>query len=86
MHFVVIIMVIISQALKKEQDGGQTMCENNKGIHEKKKVEKHYIRRYGPRLNAIFSKWPRVKLIAHSGADTGGECRGCIPPPDLNRC
>jgi len=48
MRFAVIIMIRISYALKKEQEGG----------HEPKKVEKHRIRRYGPPVNATLSKWP----------------------------
>jgi len=48
MHFVVIIMVIISYVLKKEQEGCRRLCENTKGGHEPKTVEKHCIRKYGP--------------------------------------
>ena len=37
--------------MKKEQEGGHRMCENNKGSHGPKKVEKHCIRRHGPEMN-----------------------------------
>jgi len=62
MHFVVIIMVIISYVLKIEQEGGRRLCENSKGGHEQKTVEKHCIRRYGPPLNVAFSKCPSSQI------------------------
>jgi len=57
-HFVVIIKVVISYVLKKEQEEGCKLCEITKENHGPNKVEKHYIRWYGPPLNAAFSKWP----------------------------
>jgi len=62
MHFVVIIMVIISYVLKKEQERCHRWCENTKGGREPKTVEKHCIRKYGPLLNATFSKWPPTQI------------------------
>jgi len=38
MHFVVIIIVIISYVLKKEKERGQGLCENTKGGDEPKKL------------------------------------------------
>ena len=48
MHFLVIIMVIISYVLKKKQEGGRRLSENTKGGYEPKTVEKHSIRRLRP--------------------------------------
>ena len=62
MPFVVIIMVIISYVLKKQQEGCRRLCENTKGGHEPKTVEKHSIRKDGPLLNAAFSKWPTSQI------------------------
>jgi len=58
----VIIMVIISCVLKKQPEGCRTLCENTKGGHEPKTVEKHCIRKDGPLLNAAFSKWPPSQI------------------------
>jgi len=55
-------MVFISYALKLEQEGCRRLCENTKGDHQPKTVEKHSIRRYGPLLNAAFSKWPPSRI------------------------
>ena len=57
--------MVISYALKKEQEGCRRLCENTKGGHELKTVEKHCIRKYGPLLNAPSQKGSRAKLIAH---------------------
>jgi len=62
MHFVVIIMFIISYVLTKEQEGCCRLCENTKGGQEPKTGEKHCIRKYGPLLNAAFSKWPPSQI------------------------
>jgi len=61
MH-VVIITVIISYTLKKDQEGSRRLYENTKGDHEPNKVEKHCIRWYGPPLTAAFSKWPPSQI------------------------
>jgi len=61
MH-VVIIMVIASYTLKKDQEEGHRLCENTKGSHGPNKVEKHCIRWYGPLLNTAFSKWPSSQI------------------------
>jgi len=62
MHFVVFVLVIISNVLKKEKEDGRKLCENTKGGYERKTVEKHSIRRYGPPLNTAFSKWPPSQI------------------------
>ena len=50
MHFVVITCV------EQVEERGHRLCENNKGGHEPKNIEKRCFTTYGPPLNAAFSK------------------------------
>jgi len=62
MHFVVIIMVIISYVLKIEQEGGRRLCENTKGGHEQKTVEKHSVAYAENFHGERFVQWHRVVI------------------------
>ena len=46
----------------KKSRKGRRLCENTKGGHEPKTVEKDCIRRYRSLLHAAFSKWPPSRI------------------------
>jgi len=56
---------IICSLLKKEQEGGNRMCENNKGSHEPKEVENASLEGTALGETRPSRSGPRAKFIAH---------------------